>query len=406
MREARRVSDLTQKSEAPEPERTPAVALEPAPAIPAGGLALGQLGSVDAVLALSQSSGNQAVDRVLRGQAETGDALLSGALGAALAAVRPSAKPVPRKRAGTGAGTGAGTSGRRVADDVGPQLRAAAASRLASEARTAKSLQAPFAVEAGAVTVTAGGGSGGFAGAGFVDPAGLQGGVASFGGPARAAAGSRMAADGGAGVGDDAEEGSINDLVGTKGLDSGAGDAGAPGDDETDYEVPEDGDGDAGADGDAGDDGDGEVDSGGRFDPGGSDQLIRLRARARVGARALDRFAEENMGVSVWADLSVGSDADRAASEATRESWARRYGGQAPAQRPTAQLPEPSVNDAAERRRQVEAFRMTGAGEAAVAERRLVATPIDEIDAARARNDAARAQLLAWTSELRDTSDT
>lgn len=395
MREARRVSDLTQKSEAPEPERTPAVALEPAPAIPAGGLALGQLGSVDAVLALSQSSGNQAVDRVLRGQAETGDALLSGALGAALAAVRPSAKPVPRKRAGTGAGT----SGRRVADDVGPQLRAAAASRLAPEARTAKSLQAPFAVDAGAVTVTAGGGSGGFAGAGFVDPAGLQGGVASFGGPARAAASSRMAADGGAGVGDDAEEGSINDFVGTKGLDSGAGDAGAPGDDETDYEVPEDGDGDAGADGDAGDDGDGEVDSGGRFDPGGSDQLIRLRARAR----ALDRFAEENMGVSVWADPSVGSDADRAASEATRESWARRHGGQAPPQRPTAQLPEPSVNDAAERRRQVEAFRMTGVGEAAVA---VVATPIDESDAARARNDAARTQLLAWTSELRETSDT
>jgi hypothetical protein len=402
MREARRVSDLTQKSEAPEPERTPAVALDPAPAIPTGGLALGQLGSVDAVLSLSQSSGNQAVDRVLRGQAEMGDALLSGALGAALVAARPSAKPASRKRAGTGAGT----SGRRVADDVGPLLRDAAASRLGPEARTAKSIQAPFAVDAGAVTVTAGGGSGGFAGAGFGDPAGFEGGVASFGGPARAAAGSSIAAYGGAGVGDDAEEGSGNDFVGTKGLDSGASDAGVPADDETDYEVPEDGDGDAGADGDAGVDGDGEVDSGDRFDPGGADQLIRLRAHTRVGARALDHFAEENMGVSVWANPCVGSDADRAASEATRESWARRHGGRAPAHRRTAQLPEPSVNDAAERRRQVEAFRMTGAGEAAVAERRLVATPIDEIDAARARNDAARAQLLAWTSELRETSET
>ena len=405
MREARRVSDLTQTSEAPEPERKPAVSLDSAPAVPTGGLALGQLGSVDAVLALQQTSGNQAVDRVLRGQAETGDALLSGALGATLATARPSAKPVPSKPAGTGAGT----SARRVADDVGPLLRDAAASRLAPEARTANSRQAPFAVDAGAATVTAGGGSGGFGGGGFVDPAGLEGGVTSFGGPARASAGSRIAADGGAGAGDDAEEGSGNDLAGTKGLDGGASDAGAPAEHETGYEVPEDGDGDAGADDDAGVDGDGEVESGGRFDPGGTDQLIRLRAHVRVGARALDHFADENMGVSVWVDPCVGAAADRAASEATRESWARRHGGPAPAQRRTDQLPdqlpEPSA-DAAERRRQVEAFRMTGAGGAAVAERRLTATPIDEIDAARARNDAARAQLLAWTSELRETSET
>jgi hypothetical protein len=394
VRETLSVSDRTQTPEAPEPVRTPAVALDPAPMAPVGGLAIEQLGSVEAVLALQNASGNQAVNRVLTNQAGTGEATLPGALGAALVASRPSVKPPARKRTGA--------AGRQVADDLGAILRDAAAGRLTPEARAAQSRQSASPVEAGAVTATAGGG--GFGGAGFVDPAGLDGGVASYSGTGGATGGHRIAADAGAGGADDAGEGSD---VGVDGTNAAAGgttgetmDGGGLDDDEMDTGVPGEGDADGGddpADGGDADDGGGETDSAGQVDPGGADQLVRLRAHLEAGARAVDYFAEENAGATAWAD----PEADHAASGATRESWARRQSVHPRTQRRIAQHPVPSVEDGSERRRQLGAFRdMAGAGTAmtAPAERDVATAAIDDEQAARVRNDATRAQLLAWTS--------
>ena len=337
------------------------VAHDPAPMAPIGGLALGQLGSVEAVLALQSSSGNQAVNRVMTGQAGTGEATLPGALGAALVASRPAAKPAARKRAGA--------VGRQVADDLGAMLRNAAAGRLAPEARAAQSLQSASPVDAGAVTATAGGGGfGGFAGAGFVDPAGLDGGVAGYGGSGGATGGHRIAA--GASSGDASEAGSDFGDDAADGVDGGAtgADSGGPGaDDEMDADMPGDGDagagGDAGADDDADAEGGGETGSRGRLHPAGASQLARLGAHTQIGARAVDYFAEENAGATAWVDQDGSSDAGRAASGATRDDWARRQRGHTTAPRRIAQLPDPSADDPVERRRQVDAFRdMAGAG--------------------------------------------
>ena len=250
------MSDRTQTPEAPEAVRTPAVALDPAPAAPVGGLALAQLGSVEAVLALQQSSGNQAVNRVLSGQADTGEATLLGALGAALVAPRPAAKPAARKRA-------AGNN-----NDAGPMLRDAVAGNLAPEVSAAQNRQTASAVDAETTTATASRGGGGFGGGGgFVDPGGLDGGVATYGGTAGATTDHKIAAGAGAGGGEggsgigggdagsgggdgDAGSGGGGDGdAGTQGVDGGATgagtDAGALGDDGMDADVH--GDGGAGA---------------------------------------------------------------------------------------------------------------------------------------------------------------
>ena len=396
------MSDRTQTPEAPEPERKPAVALDPAPAMasaaPVGGIALGQLGSVDAVIALQQSSGNQAVDRVMRGRADAGEAL-TGALGAALAGTRPAAKPAAPKPAAAPV--------RRGADALGSLLRNAAAGRPPPGARAARS-QSPFAVDAGAVAATAGSGFGGFAGAGFAGSAGLEAAVSSFGGPAAATAGHRVAADGG-GVGGDPEEGSGSGTTGAAGVnrgpDDGDGDGGPVDDDEMDSTGP--GDDDAGDDDDADAEGAAaETDAGAPPDPGDAPPQIRLRARLLEGERiAVDRFAGEDAGAIGWVDL----DAGRAAHETTRASWVRRQREQAPDLPGGEQPPTvPSVDDPGERRRRVDVFRvMAGAGVAQTAGRErsslLVADAIGDELAARARNDATRAQLLAWQGQASET---
>jgi hypothetical protein len=411
MRETRRVSDRTQTPEAPEPERRPAVALDPAPAMapvaPIGGIALGQLGSVDAVIALQQASGNQAVDRVMRGRADAGEAL-TGALGAALAGTRSAAKPAAPKPATT--------PERRSADAIGSLLRNAAAGRPPPGARAARS-QSPFAVDAGAVAATAGSGFGGLAGAGFVGLAGLESAVASFGGPAAAMAGHRVAADGG---GADPEEGSgsgtTRAVCVSSGPNGGGGDGGPVDDNEVDSTAP--GDDDAGDDADADAvGGAAETDSGAPPDPGDAPPRIRLRARLLEGERiAVDgnvagRSPEatgrrnSDSGASGWVDL----DAGRAAHEATRASWVRRQGGQAPDPPRGEQPPAvPSVDDPGQRRRRVDVFRaMAGPGLAPTAgpdrSLLLVADAIGDELAARARNDATRAQLLAWQGQASET---
>lgn len=394
------MSDRTQTPEAPEPERKPAVTLDPAPAMapaaPVGGIALGQLGSVDAVIALQQSSGNQAVDRVMHGRADASEAL-TGALGAALTGTRPAAKPAAPKPAAAPA--------RRGADALGSLLRNAAAGRPPPGARAARS-QSPFAVDAGAVAATAGSGFGGVAGGGFVGPAGFEAAVASFGGPAAATAGHRVAADGGAaGADPDPDESSGSGTVRAAGVNRGLNDADADGGPVDDDEMASDGPGDDDAGDDAEGAGAGEADTGARLDSGEDPPLIRLRARLLEGERiAVDRFAGEDAGAIGWVDL----DAGRAAHEATRESWVRRQGEQALA-RPGGEQPAVlSVDGPAERRRRVDVLRsMAGTGVARTPGREasllLVADAIDDEPAARARNDATRAQLLAWQGQAGDT---
>jgi hypothetical protein len=360
------MSDRTQTPEAPEPERKPAVALDPAPAAPAapvGGLALGQLGSVDAVLALQQSSGNQAVDRVLRGQAGTGEATLPGALGAALVAARPAAaKRAAGKRADS-VGSQVATAGIRSQPD--PDFTRSLASRADKD---------NAAVGAGPATATA---VGLFGGAGFVDPAGLDAGAATYGGAGGATRDRWIAAAAGA--------------AGDEGSGTDGGDAGSGGADAGTTDMGDDATG-AGDGGDIGDD-----------EPGEGDEPWH-------GSGAADADADGD-GAAGWADTGLDSDADRAASEAMRENWARRQREHTPAQPRSAELPGPSVDDTVDRRRHVEAFReMAGAGlaENSGAERNVATATvaIDEKDAARARNEATRAQLLAWASRQGDAGET
>jgi hypothetical protein len=278
------VSDRKQTPDTPEPVRVPTPAVESAPAGPEGGLALGQLGSVEAVLALQQASGNQAVDRVMRGQMGTGETTLPGALGAALVSGLGG-----WGGAGSGAGSGLGDSGAGGDDDAGGDSAAG----------------------------TSGGGEGGATEAGFD-------------------------------AGDDEDDG-----------------------------MP----GDAGA---------------GAQDDGES---FSLRPRAATPA---DHFDEPGPGIPGWLDTDGGAD-----GHATRESWARRHAGEVPAQRRGAQPPVSPAGDAVERRRQVEALRdMTGADTPAEPSAAIPIAAIDGEDAARARNDAARAQLLAWHSQQNETSET
>jgi hypothetical protein len=391
MRETRRVSDRTQKPEAPEPQRQPALAVEVAPVAPVSGLALGQLGSVDAVLALQQSSGNQAVDRVLRGQAAAGEATLPGALGAALAATRPATpKGAARRRADSAASQVANAGFR---SEPTPDLT-----------RRPAGNKDDAAVGAGPTTVM----GAGFGGAGFVDPVGLAGGAAGYGGTAGAR--DRWIA---AAAAADADETSGPDSGGAGGsVDSGTTDVDGDGvgeDAEADHiDDSEVGGADAEDDEDGAGAGGGGVDAGGVGGFGGTDALLDPSVNLLAGGRSAGhRFAEVNPGASALAN----PDAERAASQATREDWARRQHELIPVQPTGGQAPGPPVDDALERRRQVEAFHGmtgTGAAQAAGPERSVVtvAMAIDEKEAARARNEATRAQLLAWTSRRDETGET
>lgn len=396
MRETRRVSDHKQTPEAPEPERKPAVALDPAPAVapatPVGGLALGQLGSVEAVIALQQSSGNQAVDRVMRGRADASEAL-TGALGAALAGTRPAAKPAAPKPAATPA--------RKGSDALGSLLRNSAADRPAPAARAAQS-QSPFSVDSGAVAAAAGSGFGAFEGTGFAGPAGFESAVASFGGPGAATGGNRVVAAGGA-AGADPSENDGAGAAGVAGVNRGPDNADEDGVDDDEMEADDPGDDDAGEDADstAEDGAAAETDSASQADPADA-PLIRLRARLLGGERmAVDRFAGEDAGSLGWVDL----ESSRAAHEATRESWVRRQGAQA-APRPDGEQPPAALSfeDPGERGRRADVFReLAGAGVARATgpgqSFLLAADPIGDAHAARARNDATRAQLAAWQGQ-------